>query len=98
MKGIRFYEELTDKGHKGEQSKHNVIAIDTVTGAWKGVHGCYYYNAAASVFPIPNSGVCQCMIPVDHLCNTTRRISESRAREIHPRLFEYLEQSSEAGE
>lgn len=88
MKGLRFYEELKDKNRVGEKSMGNVIAIDTTTSLFDG-RGVYQVFAA--VFFEPNSPVCYTGVAPKYLTEHCKRISEARAREIHPKLFERLD-------
>lgn len=93
MKGVRFYEELENKNRKDETSQGNVIAIFTDTGRvdareW----GVFYaYDCLSATFFHPNSDVSSGSVSTDYLAEKCRRISEARARAIHPRLFERLD-------
>jgi len=76
MRGIRFYREPNG----------NCIAIDTETPllgdvAW----------GAAGLYDRPNSPVASTGVSRAYLRDECKRISEKRARELHPKLFEYLE-------
>ena len=88
MKGYRFYEELEDKNRKAEKSAGNVVAV-WYEGGINWVNGCY--EAVCALFGHPNSAVCGGAVPPRYLAKSCRRVSEKRAREIHPRLFEYLD-------
>ena len=48
-------------------------------------------ESISAMFYRPNSPVAHSNAAADYIWNNCRRISEKRAREIHPRLFEYLE-------
>ena len=48
-------------------------------------------EGAGAVFFEPDSPVCGCSISLEYLQTRCKRISESKAREIHPRLFDYLD-------
>jgi len=82
MKGIRFYEELV------EALSGNVIAIDAETPLLitEGNFDCL----SALCFE-PNSPVCAGAVSQEYLQENCKRISEVKAREIHPRLFERLD-------
>ena len=102
MKGYRFYEELENKGRKSEKSAGNVVAallkpsgrgwnflyirmVRTEKG-WAGLLEC-----VSALFGEPNSPVCSGQVTDSYLWDKCRRISEAKAREIHPKLFEYLD-------
>lgn len=85
MKGIRFYEELTNKNKAGETSQGNVLAVFHELG-FMGQHG-YQYETISALFFEPNSVVCGSAANIDYIRNNCRRISEAKAREIHPELF-----------
>ena len=95
MKGIRFYEELENKGRKAEKSKGTVVAV-----LWENYqveldgYNEYYaqYDAIASITETENAGVGTTQVGDWWLRSECRRVSEMRAREIHPALFQYLEQ------
>lgn len=94
MKGIRFYEELTDKNRKAEASKGNVIAVAYETRWYNYTPDGYYdtmFECVSALFFEPNSVCCGDGVSQRYLTKDTKRISETRAREIHPALFEYLE-------
>ena len=91
MKGYRFYEELENKGKEAETSEGNVVAVmlndnshaRLVTGAVD--------EAMVALFDKPNSPVCSGSVSWGYLRENCKRISEAKAREIHPRLFERLD-------
>lgn len=90
MRGFRFFEEFSDG--RLETSSGNVIAVD-VTGDSFVQEGGVCYGAVAA-FPdsaTPNSPVLARLFNAEYLGARCRSISESRARSIHPRLFEYLD-------
>ena len=93
MKGIRFYEELRNKNRKSEESRGTVVAVLVDTGHISGnQHGVWYeYDCISSLFDHPNSVVCGSGVSQDYLWQECRRISEQRAREIHPELFKRLD-------
>lgn len=93
MKGYRFYEEIENKGKKDEKSNGNVIALfldennDPTSypygpkQVWSGLGAVYFHE---------NSPVSVTGISPDYLREDCKRVSEEKAREIHPRLFERL--------
>ena len=93
MKGFRFYEELKNKNRKAEESQGNVIAV---YGEWRlgrVVDEKYQWvkDCVSAVFFETNSQVCGSSVSQGYLEESTRRISEAKAREIHPNLFVYLD-------
>lgn len=88
MKGYRFYEELENKNRKGERSKGIVVAIYHENESFA-LFGAY--SAAAALYDEPNAPVCGTIVGGQYLADCCRRVSEARAREIHPQLFEYLD-------
>jgi len=89
MNGIRFYLESKDK------SKHKlggtVVAALVLNGSyWSS--GTICYEALAAVFDWPNSPVAGTGVAWDYLRQKCKRISEAKARTIHPALFERLDQ------
>ena len=89
MNGIRFYEELTDKSKR--KSGGTVVAALVLNGGyWSS--GTICYEALAAVFDWPNSPVAGTGVACDYLRQKCKRVSEARARSIHPALFERLDQ------
>ena len=93
MKGYRFYEELENKNRKGEISKGTVLAV-FVYPTGRGYNPQWVNNSAeciSALYDEENSPVCGLSVGWEYLRKKTRKISEERAREIHPALFAYLE-------
>jgi hypothetical protein len=89
-RGFHFFEEFSDG--RRESSAGNVIAVD-IRGASFVQEGGVCYSAFCA-FPdseTPNSPVLERLCNAEYLGARCRRISEARAREIHPRLFERLD-------
>lgn len=82
MKGIRFYEEFTSK-RRGE-SAGNAVAVAEPNGDGT-------YEAIAPLYDTPNSPVASTSIHWNYLFKNCKRVSEARAREVHPELFKYLD-------
>lgn len=89
MRGFRFFEEYDQLS---EVSAGNVIALRL------GSHGftepgaiCYEAVCAEEDARLPNSPVRPTFVNVEYLGRHCRRITEARARDIHPRLFEFLD-------
>ncbi len=91
MTGIRFYLEFDSPQHKrrGEHSG-NVLAAYVCNG-WYLSRGEPMIEGASAVYDWPNSAVCGGSASRGYLRTHCKRISEARAREIHPALFAYLE-------
>ena len=90
MKGFRFYEEFKNK-RKGI-STGNCVAVYLEndghaqfyrSGGWSLV------NAVVAITDDPNSDVLSDSVSREFLSDDCKRVSEKRAREIHPRLIEY---------
>jgi len=94
MKGYRFYEELYDKNCKGEKSQGNVIAVFLEQDG-KGWNPKFYRSGCvnsvvdclSATFFHPNSDVSVGAVSRYYLSASCRRISEEKARAIHPALF-----------
>ena len=90
MKGIRFYLEFSDKSKR--QSGGAVVAALVLNGSyWSSGKLCY--EALGALFDRPNSPVAGTGVALDYLRQKCRRISEARARTIHPALFERLDRT-----
>lgn len=92
MKGMRFYEEYTDQ-HSRRQSAGTCVAVDTETGRLEnlGDRLGWVYEGLAAVFTGRNGPVSSTGVSVDYLREWCKRVSEAEARDIHPRLFEWLD-------
>ena len=89
MNGIRFYQEFTNKSKR--QPAGTVVAALVCNGRfWSTGKVCY--EALGGLFDHPNSVVCGGAVSLDYLHDKCKRISEGRARDIHPALFERLDQ------
>jgi hypothetical protein len=89
MNGIRFYQEFTNKSK--HQSVGTVVAALVCNGRFWGT-GKVCYEAVSGLFDHPNSVVCGGAVSLDYLHDKCKRVSEGRARTIHPALFERLDQ------
>lgn len=96
MKGWRFYEEF--KTERRKVSAGSVVAIDTTTGMYAmppfGPNAQYRYECVSALFDGHNQPVCSGAISVRRIEKRCKRISEAKARTIHPKLFEYLDQET----
>lgn len=93
MKGYRFYEEFSHK-RKGI-SAGNVVAIDVDARYASG--GIVGYYSIGSVFDWPNSDVAGTFTSCDYLRTKCKRVSETHARDVHPKLFLRISYDLEPG-
>jgi hypothetical protein len=95
MKGYRFYLEFDSPAAK-RKGRHQgtVFALSTDSPRFhsKSALGGVCQEGVGSVYDAPNSAVCSCSTSLQRLREDCKAISEKQAREIHPRLFEYLDQ------
>lgn len=89
MRGYRFFEEYDQERR---ESAGNVIALrlSEQTFIQPGAI-CFEAVCAEEDSHIPNSPVKPSYVNVEYLGKFCRRISEARARSVHPRLFEFLD-------
>ncbi len=89
MNGIRFYLEFTDPSKR--QSGGTVVAALVLNGTyWSS--GVLCYEALAALFDRPNTPVAGTGVALVYLRLKCQRISEAKARAIHPVLFTRLDQ------
>jgi len=89
MSGICFYQEFSDRSKR--RSAGTIIAALVCNGLyWSSGKICY--EAIAGLFDRPNSPVAGTGMARDYLRQKCKRISEAKARTIHPALFERLDQ------
>jgi hypothetical protein len=90
MRGFRFFEEYTNGTR--EQSAGNVIAIHLTGDSFvKEGEICFTALCAYPDDCQPNSPVLARLCSAEYLGRQCRRVSEARARLVHPKLFEYLD-------
>jgi hypothetical protein len=88
MTGIRFYAEFEDKSKR--QPAGNVVAALVLNGTyWSSGRVCY--EAIAALFDQPDSPVAGTGVALDYLRAKCKRVSQAKARAIHPALFERLD-------
>jgi hypothetical protein len=88
MSGIRFYLDFRDKSKR--KSGGNIVAVLQLNGAyWSSGKVCY--EALAALFDRPNAPVAGTGVALDYLRERCQRISEAKARAIHPALFQRLD-------
>ncbi len=90
MKGVRFYLEFRDKSKR--QSGGTAVAALVLNDSYRN-SGKLCDEAIAALFDQPNSPVASTGVALDYLRQKCKRISEAKARAIHPALFERLDQS-----
>lgn len=100
MKGFIFYLEYPNHAEKRKATRKslgnhsgNCIAVDSDRNSQLEqyrVNLCY--PSIQGVFNWKNSDCCSATVSVDYLSNNCKRISEAQAREIHPKLFSYIEE------
>lgn len=104
MKYIRFYLEYPSKKEKNRRPaknrKHtgNVCAVFTDLGGfpdWYASTAGPQVECISAVYYHANSPVCGSSASMHYLRDLCVRISEAKAREIHPQLFDYLDHMSE---
>ena len=90
MHGYKFFEEYRDETMQA--SSGNVIAVNLGAGSFV-QHGgvCYRAVVPHPDHDLPNSPVTFRLFNAEYLGARCRRVSEDVARQIHPRLFEFLE-------
>jgi hypothetical protein len=96
MKGYRFYLEYPYKAKHVRDAKHegNVLALLLDENNQPMVHLCaggYCFDCVHAMFAYPNSDVCSGSCDAEYLREYGKRISEAKAREIHPALFAVLD-------
>jgi len=90
MSGMCFYEEFSDTSKRS--SAGTIVAALVCNGLyWSSGRVCY--EAVAGLFDQPNSPVAGTGVACNYLRQKCKRISEAKARTIHPALFERLDQS-----
>ncbi len=110
MKGYRFYEEFDSSYKKRKhQGTGNVLALDLdpVSGSTigysdsrytsKGLKPVWMLECTAAVLSESDSPVCGTAVSIAVLRKNYRRITEKRAREIHPTMFAHLDSFDEEG-
>jgi hypothetical protein len=87
MNGIRFYLEFADTAKR--RCGGNVIAALVLNGIYRS-SGTFCYKALAALFEQPNSPVAATGVALAYLRLKCKRISEAKARTVHPALFERM--------
>lgn len=93
MKHFRFYQEFTSDSRKTPTG--NVVAAITGNGAFiSGGKACF--EAIAALISQPDSPVAGTAASLDYLRTRCKRVSETKARAIHPSLFARLDRDAAA--
>jgi hypothetical protein len=100
MKYVRFYLEHDSKTHKRLNDHNgNVIAVlDTMGNGfipYEQGSGTWGWETMSAVYFYPNSPVASGSASEEYISSHCKRISDSRAREIHPNLFVRLDENIE---
>jgi hypothetical protein len=91
MHHVRFYHEFSDR--RKTKSTGNVFAAFVGNGVHVS-NGLLCYEGLGALFAQPNSPVAGTSASLDFIRETCKRVSEAKARQIHPALFERLDQES----
>lgn len=92
MQGYRFYLEHASRKDKRKNNHNgNVIALDIENGYWIDSRKQCMRECVSAVYFYPNSPVCGSNCSMEYIQDNCKRISESKARDIHPLLFSYLD-------
>ncbi|MGI8844204.1 MAG: hypothetical protein ACR2HZ_10925, partial [Gemmatimonadaceae bacterium] len=90
MRGYNYFEEYTSTQRAA--STGNVIAVPETLRSFVQPGGiCLPVVCAGEDESSPNSPVSPTFLLAEYLGTHCKRVTEVRARSIHPRLFEYLE-------
>jgi len=89
MRGVRFYEEFDDL--KKRTSSGTVLAAFVENGIFKS-GDAWCYEGAGGVHDWADSPVASTTIATSYLAKHCKRVSETKARKVHPNLFVYLDQ------
>lgn len=93
MKGYRFYAEYDSPAAKRRREGNgNVVAVLLDEhGAEYWIPGKPIMKCISAIFSHPNSPVASGGVHRGYLARKCRRVSEARAREIHPAMFAWLD-------
>jgi len=91
MKHVRFYEEFQNK-RRGLRAGNVFAAFtgNTFLADCGGAGREQCIEGGGAVFNYPNSPVAGTSASLNFLRRNCKRVSESRARQVHPRLFQWL--------
>ncbi len=90
MNGYRFYlEHATPSAKRRRHHAGTVVAIIPTQSRFQ--DGQIVFDAVGSVYDVPDSPVTSTGAAQAFLSRNCRRISESKARTIHPTLFNFID-------
>jgi hypothetical protein len=97
MKAIRFYLEYPTAADKrtatrAELGNHTGNVIATFDGTEAVTSQGPQVDALAAIFDRPNSPVAGTAVSLEYIRERAKRISEAQARQIHPELFNRLDE------
>ena len=98
MNGYRFYLEFDSKAAKRKSGRENTghtgncLALAADREFTYIMNGGIFTEGLTAVYFSPNSPVNWSSVHWDYLREKCKRISESKAREIHPELFQRLDE------
>jgi hypothetical protein len=99
MKDYHFYLEYPTNKDKRQGTRKSlgnhcgtVLAVDTNPFHSWVTDKEIIYESVGSIYGLPDSYVCSSACSWGYLREKCKRISEDQARQIHPKLFNYLEQ------
>lgn len=95
MKSVRFYlDHRTPADKRAGRHEGNVTAVFPDNYFWSGPNGnSLCFEAIAAVYYHEDSPCAGTAVSLSWLNCCAKRISEAKAREIHPNLFAYLAQA-----
>ena len=96
MNGYKFYLEYPNNREKRNGTRkvlgnHSGTILAVVDDTVRVSNGAVMHDAISAVQDIPNSGTCFGTVSQSYLDRDCKRISEVQAREIHPVLFQRLD-------
>ena len=97
MKGITFYLEFENNSNKRKATRKNLInhsgnCLAVFNGREHILPDYKSIEAIGAVFYTKNSPCCFTSASFDYLQERCKKISEKQTKEIHPELFNYLNQ------
>ena len=91
MRGIRFYQEFANKSKTRPTGNVTAIFLDSRLVGRNQVT----YSAVSGVYEHSDSAVASTIVSEDYLREKCKKVSEEKARRIHPALFEYMEKGGQ---
>jgi len=99
MKGYKFFLEYPNNKEKRNGTRkvlgnHSGTIVAVIDDTAQVSNGAVVYDTISALQDIPNSGTCFSCASQPYLAERCKRISEAQAREIHPVLFQRLDDNS----